>query len=187
MESNRERIEDFIRRFMPENRVLRVLAAVLAAAVAILLLRGLRRLAGPALIGAILVVGGWWLLGSLTIPRFTTEGLVVRNGTAVVVACGEKRGLSAVDVADEPRTGGWWQVRKGECTVYYHRPPDATQREARHERAAGTQTSVDPNSFVRACGRTVLPEHPGLAKELAKGMRKDCGIFGPQAAGTSGD
>jgi hypothetical protein len=186
MEPIREGIEDFIRRFMPENRVLRglaaVLAAVLAAAVAILLLRGLRKRAGPALIGAILVVGGWLLLGSMTIPRFSTEGPVVRNGTAVVVACGEKRGLSAVDVADEPRTGGWWPVRKGECTVYYHRPPDATQREARHERAAGAQPSEDRPDFAWACGRKVGADRIDITV-----MRKDCGIFGPQAAGTSGD
>ena len=42
----------------------------------------LRPLAVPLLIGAVLVVG-WILLGPLlTIPRFTTEGPVVRNGYA---------------------------------------------------------------------------------------------------------
>jgi hypothetical protein len=66
---------------------------------------------------------------------------------------------------------------------------------------AGTQTSVDRNDVVWACGRKVLPEYRELAeyrdiagdiargarKDFAKGSRKDCGIFGPQAAGTSGD
>ncbi len=92
-----------------------------------------------AALGAILV--GWLLFGTLTIPRFTTEGPVVRNGVAVIVACGNKRGVeqmgAAMDYAPEPQTGGWWPVHRGDCTVYYHRPPDATQREARQERAAG--------------------------------------------------
>jgi hypothetical protein len=195
-EPHRERIEDFIRRWRSRyegNRVFRVLAAVLL--VLLLALRGLRMLrvlALPGLLGAILVVG-WLLVGSsLTIPRFTTEGPVVRNGVAAVVACGEKRGLQAVDVAPEPRTGGWWPVHRGECTVWYHRPPDATQREARHERAAqdtqaGTQTSVDRNDVVWACGRKVLAEYRDIARDIARRMRKDCGIYGPQAAGTSGD
>jgi hypothetical protein len=140
VEPIRDRIEDFMRRYWHEgNRVFRVLAVAAAVLMVLLLalrgLRVLRVLALPALLGAILVVG-WLLVGSsLTIPRFTTEGPVVRNGVAAVVACGEKRGLQAVDVAPEPRTGGWWPVRRGECTVWYHRPPDATQREARHERA----------------------------------------------------
>ena len=64
---------------------------------------------------------------------------MVRNGVAVIVACGKKSGFekmgAAMDYAPEPRTGGWWPVRRGECPVWYHRPPDATQREARHERA----------------------------------------------------
>jgi hypothetical protein len=65
----------------------------------------------PVLIGAILVVG-WVLLGPLlTIPRFTTEGPVVRNGATVIVACGKKQGMAgmgaAMKYADEPGTGGW--------------------------------------------------------------------------------
>jgi hypothetical protein len=105
-------------------------------------LRGLRLLAAPVLIGAILVVG-WLLLGSpaLTIPRFTTEGPVVRNGVAVIVACGKKQGIegmeAAMKYAPEPRTGGWWPVHRGGCTVWYHRPPDPIQRQNRHERAQG--------------------------------------------------
>jgi hypothetical protein len=48
---------------------------------------------------------------------------------------------------------------------------------------AGTQKSVDRNVVVRACGREVLaeyrdlPEYPALAREMARGMRKDCGIY----------
>ena len=136
----RERIEDFVRYFLrrygyEENRVLRVLAVVLAI---LLALRVLRVVAVPAAIGAILVVAGWLLLGSLTIPRFSTEGPVVRNGVAVIVACGKKqgfRGMEAMDYAHEPRTGTWSPERRGDCTVWYHHPPDEIQRENRHQRA----------------------------------------------------
>ena len=51
---------------------------------------------------------------------------------------------------------------------------------------AGTQTSVKRNDFVRTCGRkffTPLAED----RSFVRLMRKDCGIYGPQAAGTSGD
>ncbi len=51
----------------------------------------------------------------------------------------------------------------------YRRSPDATQREARHERAA--------QSFVWACGRKVLAED----RVFVRGMRKDCGIYGEDA------
>jgi hypothetical protein len=139
VERLRERIEDFLRRYgYEENRVLRVLAVVLAILLALRVLRVLRVVAVPAAIGAILVVAGWLLLGSLTIPRFSTEGPVVRNGVAVIVACGKKqgfRGMEAMDYAHEPRTGGWWPERRGDCTVWYHRPPLEEQRENRHERA----------------------------------------------------
>jgi hypothetical protein len=138
----RERIEDFIRRWRSRyegNWVFRVLAVAVAVLLALLVLRRLRVLAVPVLIGAI-VVAGWLLVGPLlTIPRLTTEGPVVRNGVAVIIACGKKSGFermgAAMKYAPEPRTGGWWPVRRGECTVWYHRPPDAAQREARHERA----------------------------------------------------
>jgi hypothetical protein len=46
-------------------------------------------LAVPVLIWAILLAG-WLLIGPLlTIPRFSTEGPVVRNGVAAIVACGK--------------------------------------------------------------------------------------------------
>jgi hypothetical protein len=102
--------------------------------------RVFRVLAVPVLIGAILVVG-WSLFGSLlTIPRFSTEGPVVRNGVAAVMVCGEKqRGFEgmykAMDYVPEPRTGTWAHVRKGDCTVWYHNPPGLEQRHNRHERA----------------------------------------------------
>jgi hypothetical protein len=55
--------------------------------------RALWVLAVPVLIGAILLAG-WLLIGPLlTIPRFSTEGPVVRNGVAAVVVCGKKRGF----------------------------------------------------------------------------------------------
>jgi hypothetical protein len=101
--------------------------------------RALRVLAVPVLIGAVLVAG-WLLVGPLlTIPRFSSEGPVVRNGVAVIVACGKKQGHmkmgAAMKYAPEPGTGGWWPERSGECTVWYHRPPGLEQRHARQERA----------------------------------------------------
>jgi hypothetical protein len=144
MERGREWIEDLLQRYWREgNRLLRVLAIVVVALLALLLarrvLRGLRLLAAPVLIGAILVAA--WLVFEplLTIPRFTTHGPVVRNGTAVIVACGKKQGIkgmpAAMKYAHEPRTGGWWPVKQGNCTVWYHQPPYPDQRIARHERA----------------------------------------------------
>jgi hypothetical protein len=88
---------------------------------------------------AVILLGPWWIPSTSElvppIPRLSSEGPVVRNGVAAVVACGKKRGLQAVDVAAEPRTGTWGSEKKGDCTVWYHVPPDATQREARHQRA----------------------------------------------------
>ena len=105
--------------------------------------RVFRVLAVPVLIGAIVVVG--WLLVAplLTIPRFTAEGPVVRNGVAVIVICGNNgtamqrsKGLyEAGEYVPEPRTGSWWPEQQGECTVWYHRPPGVGQRLARHARA----------------------------------------------------
>ena len=54
------------------------------------------------------------------------------------------------------------------------------------------------DDVVWACGRKVLPGYRGiprearndfaeLRKDVAKGMRLDCGIYGPQATRTSGD
>jgi hypothetical protein len=108
--------------------------------------RVFRVLAAPVLIGAILVVG-WLLVGPLlTIPRFTTEGPVVRNGVTAVVVCGKKSGsmnekgwMAVAEHAPEPGTGGWWPARRGECTVWYHRPPGLEQRFNRHERAQEEQ------------------------------------------------
>ena len=147
----KRRIEDFIRRWRSRyegNRVLRVLAVavaiLLAMLVAIRALRVLRALAKPVLIGVILVVGGWLLLGTLTIPRISSTGPVVRNGVAAVMVCGEKRGTvrhglegmgAAMHYVPEPGTGTWAPVHRGECTVWYHHPPDWYQREARQERA----------------------------------------------------
>ena len=73
-------------------------------------LRVLRVLAVPVLVGAIVVVVGWLLFGPLlSIPRFTTEGPVVRNGVAVIMACAKKSGFermgAAMKYAPEPRMG----------------------------------------------------------------------------------
>jgi hypothetical protein len=144
MHQGRERIEELVRRFWYEaNRAVRWLvvaaAIVLALRLARRVLRVLNVLAVPVYLGAILVVA-WLVFGPLlTIPRFTTEGPVVRNGVAAIVACGKKQGMremvAAMKYAPEPRTGGWWPVKKGSCTVWYHQPPDPGQRIARHDRA----------------------------------------------------
>jgi hypothetical protein len=115
-------------------------------------------LAVPVLIGAI-VLAGWILIGSLlTIPRFSPEGPVVRNGVAAVVVCRKKsgamneKGLMAVsDHALEPRTGGWWPDKRGNCTIWYHRPPGLEQRLNRQERAANLSVSgeMPPTEGVR--------------------------------------
>jgi hypothetical protein len=99
-------------------------------------------LAVSVLFGAILVVG-WLVVGPwLIIPRFSTEGPVVRNGVAAVVVCGKKSGsmnekgmMAMGKYVPEPRTGTWWPERKGDCTTWYHRPPGFEQRHNRHERA----------------------------------------------------
>jgi len=83
VEQGRERIENFLRRFGYEaNRVVRVLAVAVAILLALLLalraLRILRVLTVPVVIGAILVVG-WLLLGSLTIPTIRPVGTDARE------------------------------------------------------------------------------------------------------------
>ena len=157
VEPIREKIEDFIRRY-GGDRVLRVLVVAVAVLLALLALRRLRMLAAPVLVGAILVVSAWLLVGSsLTIPRFSTDGPVVRNGVAAVMVCGEKRGtaphgLEGLDAAmkyvPEPRTGSWGPpVRKGDCDIWYHRPPGMEQRQARQERAAERERLTDGQAF----------------------------------------
>jgi hypothetical protein len=134
-----------------------------------------RVLAVPVLIGAILVVG-WLLVGPmLTIPRFSPGGPVVRNGVAAVVVCGKKsaregsgrytaRAMKGMDAAmeyvPEPRTGGWWPEDRGECTVWYHRPPDATQRFNRQQRAATEGVRRSPSQFQRLPVVEKLPQSP---------------------------
>ena len=105
-------------------------------------LRGRYGLAVPALIVAILVSAGL-LIASLKasmlippVPRFTSDGdSLVRNGVAVIVACGEKRRLGVLS-APEPRTGSWTVQRHGDCNIFLHHPPDAIQRENRHQRTS---------------------------------------------------
>jgi hypothetical protein len=99
---------------------------------------------------------GYVLIGPLlTIPRFTSEGPVVRNGVAAVVVCGKKRGfeegmMAAMKYVPEPWTGTWWPAREGECTTWYHRPPGWEQRHNRHERA---QDERAQESKVDGAGR----------------------------------
>jgi hypothetical protein len=78
---------------------------------------------------------------------------VKRRGT---VGHGLKGLEAATAYAPEPRTGAWWPEKKGECTVWYHRPPDPGQRIHRRLRswAQGRETSVDRNEFAWVCGRT---------------------------------
>jgi hypothetical protein len=115
-----------------ENRVVRVATFALGVAT------------GAFLLGvAVLLLGPWWIPATSElvppIPRLSSDGPVVRNGVAAIVACGETKreelALKAVSAAPEPGTGTWGVERKGDCNVYYHHPPDASQREARHQRA----------------------------------------------------
>jgi hypothetical protein len=99
---------------------------------------------GAILLGvAVLLLGPWWVPATSElvppIPRLSSDGPVVRNGVVAIVACGKKRGFEVVSAAPESRTGTWGVERKGECNVYYHHPPDAIQRENRHERAQEEQ------------------------------------------------
>jgi hypothetical protein len=140
-------------------------AALVAGALvgAILLWRRVRRALPTVIaIGATLALAGWFILGAPRLPSGGSpkninipilEGRkvgeipmpgpfgpqVVENGVAAVVACGKKRGLEGLDAATayvpEPRTGGWSPNRWGDCTIWYHHPPDAEQRENRHQRA----------------------------------------------------
>jgi hypothetical protein len=140
-----------------------------------------RGLAGPVLIGALLVTG-YLLLGPLlTIPRFTTEGPVVRNGVAVVVVCGKKsggagstdpfmsrqnlRGMeAAMEYVPEAGTGWWWPVRSeaSDCTTWYHSPPGPEQRLNRQERASFAAEGVQrsPSQFQRLPILEKLPQSP---------------------------
>jgi len=194
--SYRERIEDFMRRWLRQvpyegNRVLRVLASLGLVAVVILLVARVFRMLRVLTVPAVVVVGGWLLISwiFLPIPRLSSDGPVVRNGVAAVVACGKTRGIwgmeAAMDYVPEPRTGTWGTQRRGDCTVYYHHPPDATQRFNRQlrshaERGSASQSVASP---VWACGRRVPTEY----RDLAKGMRKDCGIFGEDKQATGSE
>ena len=95
---------------------------------------------GAFLVGvAVLLLGPRWVPATRElvppIPRLSSDGPVVRNGVAAIVACGKKRGFQVVGAAPESGTGTWGVERRGECNVYYHHPPEATQREARQQRA----------------------------------------------------
>ena len=95
---------------------------------------------GAILVGvAVLLLGPWWIPATSElvppVPRLSSDGPVVRNGVAAIVACGKKRGFGVVSAAPEVRTGTWGVEKADECNVYYHHPPEASQREARHQRA----------------------------------------------------
>ncbi len=95
---------------------------------------------GAILVGvAVLLLGPWWVPATSElippVPRLSSDGPVVRNGVVAIVACGKKRGFEVVSAAPEPRTGTWSREKRGECTVWYHHPPDEIQRENRHQRA----------------------------------------------------
>jgi len=95
---------------------------------------------GAILVGVVvLLLGPWWIPATSELvpptPRLSSDGPVVRNGVAAIVACGKKRGFEVVSAAPEVRTGTWGVEKTDECNVYYHHPPEASQREARHQRA----------------------------------------------------
>ena len=97
--------------------------------------RAFRVLATPVLIGAIVVVG-WFLVGPLlTIPRFTTEGPVVRNGVAVIVACAKKSGFERMGAAMRSTPPSLGRAREGTsegatapCGITTPRMPPSARR-----------------------------------------------------------
>jgi hypothetical protein len=146
----RWKIEDFLRRWRSRyegNRALWVV--VLVVLVALLLVRRIRvlRVLVPAAIGGIVAIG--IILWVPPAPLLTnSSGPVVKNGVAAIVVCGNKRdGMrwSATDIAPEPGTGAWSVEERNGCDYYYHHPPDATQRENRHERAEQERGKLSPN------------------------------------------
>lgn len=114
-------------------------------------MKGLSLLSVAVISVVALTVTVWWLIhtyGAVTLPRFSTTGPVVKNGVAVIVVCGKENkgvvhgtppGFPPVNLpanyAPEPGTGTWAFRERGDCTVFYHHPPDASQREARQARA----------------------------------------------------
>ncbi len=127
----RWKIEDFLRRYWHEgNRALLVLAVVLAVLVAILLVRRIRvfRVLVPAVIGGVVVVGGWLLVSPLLAPAsllISHERGVVENGVAATAACGTERdALAVLDHIPEPAMSTWGTEPKGTCVVHYHRTPE---------------------------------------------------------------
>jgi hypothetical protein len=156
------------------NRALLVVAAIL---VALLLMRRLRvfHVLVPAVIGGIIVVG-WFLYKPIApTPLLNSdEGPVVKNGVAAIVVCGNKRdGMlgSATNLAPEPQTGAWSMESKGTCDIYYHHPPEATQRENRQERAEQAATA--------ACGTK-----RDLAAVLKRIPEPATGTWGTEPKGT---
>lgn len=171
MDRMRASIEDFVHRLLWRYGVWgrRALAVALVAGAivgAVLLWRRvLRALPTVVTIGATLALAVWFVLGFpglpdegsrgfddetniyISMPR-TSAGPVVENGVAAVVTCGKKRGMegidAAVDYAPEPGTGGWSWEEWGDCTVWYHHPPNAEQRENRHQRAELRRQRAEP-------------------------------------------
>ena len=134
MQGGRKRIEDFMQRYG---------LRVLAVAVAILLVLRARRVlrAAPRAIGAmgaigiILLVGGGLLLASGMVPERNganfpipgpADGPVVKNGVAVIMACGQHRRWGVVERVEsvpDLDVGTWVPERRGDCNVYYHYRP----------------------------------------------------------------
>jgi hypothetical protein len=130
-------------------------------------------------IGVTLALLGWFVLGPglpggrwLTPMPRTTVGPLVENGVAVVVACGKKRGLEGLDAAadyvPEPRTGTWRNERRGDCTVWYHHPPDAEQRENRHLRVEQRRQRAEPPPSEREAG----PRFQGWGRDRCRHLEE---------------
>jgi hypothetical protein len=73
---------------------------------------------GAILAGAaVLFLGPWWVPATRElvppVPKLSSDGPVVRNGVAAIVACGKKRGFEVVSAAPEPRTGTWGGREEG--------------------------------------------------------------------------
>jgi hypothetical protein len=77
-----------------------------------------------AVVVSVLVILGmlkWFFSGG---PMVLNPGEpLVRNGVAVIVACGDKRGaFAAKNSVPNPQMGSWSSVPRGTCVAYYHHP-----------------------------------------------------------------
>ena len=157
MEPIRERIEEFLQRYWHEqNRVVRVLGVAVAILLALLLaLRWLRVLAVPVLVGGDPGGGVSPLRAAADYPSLYDRGPVVRNGVAVIVACGKKSGFERMGAAMKyaPSLGrareGTSEGATAQCGITTPRMPPSARR-ATSVRSNLRQAVIGTNSCGHA-------------------------------------